>query len=332
MKHFTWGIAGGGIIAQKMLEALLAHPHCSLEAVASRSQERAAVLCQRAPGATACTYEELAANTSVQVVYIATTHNAHYTLARLMLQAGKHVLVEKPFTVNAREAAELISLSTARKCFLMEAMWSRFLPAQRALKELIEAGTLGEVRSAHFDFGVQAAPRYAERLYDKARAGGVLLDMGIYPISLAAYYFGESPLAAVGSCRYSSSQVDVTDHLLLHFARKRCATIATSFELPMHNDARIYGSLGYVVFPNFQRGDHFYLYKHGGGRSLIGTEAFRFTQDKNGFFYQLSEVCQCLSEGKLQSGIMPLSETLALMKTMDDLREQWKLRYPSEED
>ncbi len=195
MQEIKWGIIGCGGIAGMFATSLQALENGTLLAGASRTAGRAEEFAEkhgmeRVYGS----YEALVADPDVEAVYIATTHNLHYENVKLCLEKGKHVLCEKPFTVNAVQAQELIELARAKKLFMMEAVWTRFLPAILKLQELLAAGVIGDVRTVKADFSIWRAFDPENRLWNKALAGGALLDLGIYPITFASIVFGEQPI------------------------------------------------------------------------------------------------------------------------------------------
>src|SRR5690606_19700046 len=197
-----WGILGAGVIAHKLANAVQLDPDSQLIAVASRTPEKAAGFAA-AHDIEACSYEVLVNRDDIDVVYVATTHNFHYENTLLALNHDKHVLVEKPFTVNEREARLLINLAKDKSLFLMEALWVRYLPSIQRLSQVLNEGARGEVKLLNIIFGGIAPPEYQVRMYALELAGGVTLDMGIYPITLANFLLGELPVASHSFCNFS---------------------------------------------------------------------------------------------------------------------------------
>ena len=207
-KKLRWGIIGAGIIAEKMADALHQNNDSELLAVASKSIDRAQNFAKKNKVPKACSYDEIVNNNDIDVIYVATTHNFHFENAKLALEHGKHVLVEKAFTVNAGEAEILAQLAKDSKLFLMEAIWVRFLPSYTLLKKILAEGTIGEVKQINVSFGNFVLPKYEKRLTDPALAGGVTLDMGIYPISFVCYMLGELPSDVKSMTRFNDPGVD----------------------------------------------------------------------------------------------------------------------------
>lgn len=325
-----WGILGAGNIAHKLADAVRSNPDSQLIAAASRTPGKAEGFAAQYGIAAYDSYEALLQRDDIDVVYIATTHNFHHENAMLALSHGKHLLVEKAFTVNAGEADELIREARARNLFLMEAIWTRFLPAHQALREQLRSGTLGEVKHLTASFGGFAPPHYAPRIKDPKLAGGVTLDMGVYPISLFCFLLGETPSEVRSMCRFSELGVDEIASYLFRFPSGVTAVISTSFNLKMKTEAMIYGSKGYIDYPAFQAGDVFSHYRHEGTNEILESVPHRFEHHDNGFVYQVDEVVRCLQAGETESPVIPLDESRAIMAVMDEMRAQWGFKYPFE--
>jgi predicted dehydrogenase len=275
-------------------------------------------------------YQDLAGRTDIDVIYIATTHNYHFENALLALGSGKHVLVEKPFTVNAQEARCLVDVAREKQLFLMEAIWVRFLPSIRLLRDYVRDGTIGEIRYVSLSFGAVASADYVDRLMDPDLAGGVTLDTGIYPITLVNFLLGELPQRVNSLSRMSSSDVDELAAYQFQFPSNCIASIGTSFALLMKNEAVVYGTRGYIDFSNIQEGQSFTVHIHNGSNLIRSTETITEKNASNGFVYQVAEVADCVRNGRLESETMPLAETVATMELMDTMRAQWGFKYPFE--
>ncbi|MDA3939952.1 MAG: Gfo/Idh/MocA family oxidoreductase [Spirochaetia bacterium] len=329
-KILTWGIIGAGIIAEKMAEALHIDKNSELIAVASKSKERAERFAEKNNVPIACSYNDIVNNADINVIYVATTHNFHFKNTKLALEHGKHVLVEKAFTVNAREAEELAKIAKEKNLFLMEAIWVRFLPSYKLLKKTLQEGTIGEIRQINVSFGNFVPLKYEKRLTDPALAGGVTLDMGIYPISFVCYMLGELPTEVKSMTRFSDLEVDEISDYLFKFPSGCMSTINASHKLLMNNAAMIYGSKGYIEYPNFQEGEKFIIRVHGGTNNIESTEEIVESNHDNGFIYQVEEVVRCIREGKTESTVIPIQETIDIMKLMDGMRDEWGFKYPFE--
>ncbi len=329
-KELKWGIIGAGIIAQHMADALRLDPNSRLWAVASQTLAKAKMFAERNGVEHACTYQEIVDSKEVDIIYVATTHNFHFDNTKLALQHGKHVLLEKPFTVNARQARELVRLAREKNLFLMEAIWVRFLPSMKMLKKRIQNNEIGEVRLFNISFGGIVDPRFAERLKDPLLAGGVTLDMGIYPISFVCYLLGELPADIKSMTRFSDRGVDEISNYMFRFPSGCLTNICTSYNLKMKNEAMIYGTKGFIEFPDFQAGERYAISMHEGSNKIRDRREVVEPNHSNGFIYQVEETVRCIQEGKLESAIIPLDETIAIMEVMDKMRDEWGLRYPFE--
>lgn len=325
-----WGILGAGIIAGKLADAVRCEEGHELVAVASKTSEKARDFASRHGARAARDYDELVNDPSIDVVYVATTHNFHHANARLALEHDKHVLVEKPLTVNADEAEDLVALAGQRRRFLMEAMWTRFLPAWQTLRQRIADGGIGEVRQIDVSFGGIVPPHYAQRLKDPALAGGVSLDMGVYPLSFLCHVLRACPIDATSMARMSETGVDEIACYLLRFAGGCLGTVATSYDLWMPARATLHGTRGIVVYADFQRGETFEIHRHNGDGRVTDVQEVRCSHEENGFVYQVREVHRCLAEGRTQSEVMPWQESIAILRILDGMRAQWPLRYPFE--
>lgn len=323
-----WGIIGAGIIAHKMAEAIQLDPGCELLAVASRTPAKAEAFAQ-AHSIDTETYQSLVERVDIDVVYIATTHNFHVDNAVFCLEHGKHLVIEKPFTVNAAEARLVQQTAKANNRFLMEAIWTRFLPSYIKLRETLQAGAIGEVKLASINFGGVAPEHYRGRLYDPALAGGVTLDMGIYPISMLCYVLGEVPKVTGATCRFSDTGVDEVASYQLAFPSGCIATVNISFNLLMPHLASFYGDKGYIEYHKFQELCDFTL-KHLNGSEQTGEQTIGAENAENGFIYQAREAARCIREGLLESPVIPASETVAIMEVLDAIRQKLPLKYDFE--
>ena len=321
-----WGILGTGRIAVKFADDLQHAPGAALTAVGSRSAETAETFGRRfrIPHRHA-SYEALVNDPDVDVVYVSTPHGLHAENTRLALEAGKAVLCEKPFTLNARQANETIALSRQRSLFLMEAMWTRFLPTIVDLRRMLADGLLGDVRLLAADFGLQFALEPGRWLFAPDLGGGALLDLGVYPVSLASMVFGPptliTSLAAMGE-----TGVDEQAGIVFRYPQGQIACLYATSRVTTPTEATLVGTRGRlrIQAPMFS--------PEGVTLSFPGQKDRRVTRHIRGIglHYQATEVMRCLTEGKRESNVMPLDESLAVMETLDAIRAQWGLRYPGE--
>jgi len=242
------------------------------------------------------------------------------------LQAGKAVLCEKPFTVNAQEAAAVINLARERGLFLMEAMWTRFLPLFTKLRELMAQGVLGELRLLQVDFGFRAGFNPQGRLFDPQLAGGALLDVGVYNLSLASLLWGR-PERIHSAAYLGETGVDEQSAVILSYAKGQLATLTSAIRTATPQEALVIGTDGWLkIHTPWWKATAMTLAVAGQAPQLIEAPFAG-----NGYNYQADEVGRCLRAGRLESAVMPLDETLAILATLDEIRRQWGLRYPVEQ-
>lgn len=320
-----WGILATGSIAARFTGDLISMSDATVTAVASRTAASARAFADRfgIPNAHG-DWASLAADPEVDVVYVATPPNAHHDAVRLCLEAGKAVLCEKPFTVNEAEARSLTELARHRGVFLMEAMWTYCNPVMRKVKDLVNTGAVGEVRSVHADFGLAGPFPPGHRLLDPALAGGALLDLGVYPVSLAHLVLGE-PADVVAWARLRDG-VDENTGMLLGYESGAVAALTCSLNADTPQRAAVTGAQGRIEFPRgFFAPGSCVLHRPGKDPEEIGGDG-----DAASFVHQAAEVMRCLRAGEVESSLVPLDGSLAVMRTLDAVREQIGLRYPGE--
>ncbi len=320
-----WGIISTGNIATSFAEGLQVVEDAELVAVGSRSQNSADAFGEKfnIPNLHD-SYEALVNDPNVDAVYIGTPHPFHKDNALLCLEAGKAVLCEKPFTVNADDANVVIEAAKTKGLFLMEALWSRFLPAIVKMKALIADGAIGEVRMVQADFGFRAPLDPEHRLFAPELAGGALLDVGVYPINMAWMVLG-APADIQTTVHIGQTGVDEQVGMLFHYAGGPIAVLSCATRTETQKEAIISGTEGVIrVDANWWQADKITLIK---GED---TQVFEFPFDANGYEYEAREVGRCLRAGLTESPHMTHAETLAIMQTMDAIRAQWGLTYPME--
>jgi len=322
-----WGIIGCGGIAAKFANGLTVLPDAELLAVGSRAENKARGFAeehnaQRAYGS----YEQLAKDADIDAVYIATPHPFHMENTILGLEHGKAVLCEKPFAVNAKQARRMIDTAEDKGLFLMEAMWTRFLPMTRRIKQIVTDGMIGDVRFFQADFCYRNPWNPQHRTLDPELGGGAMLDVGIYPISFASMLFGSQPEDIVSQAHIGETGVDEQSSYLFSYDNGRLAALSSAIRTQALGQALIAGTDGMIkIDSTFWRAEKATLIT-ADGKEVIIEEPL----ESNGSNYQTAEVHDCLRQGKTQSDIMPLAESLAIMETMDKIRNQWGLKYPCE--
>ena len=327
MRTICWGILGTGGIAHQFVRGLRDTPDAEILAVGSRSEESAREFAdafdvpRHYPS-----YEELAADPDVDVIYVATPHPFHEANVTLGLEAGKHVLCEKPMTVNAHQAERLISLAKGRGLFLMEGMWTRFLPLIERVREMISSGAIGEPRTLDVDFGFRAPFDASHRLFNPDLGGGALLDVGVYCVSLSSMIFG-APEKIIGLAHFGKTSVDEQSAAILEHGDGRMSTISIAIRTATPHEAVIAGTDGRIkIHSEWWRSNALTLSRPG-----KKDETIEIPYTGNGFPHEAAEVMRCVRSDELQSNVMPLRETLEVSRTMDELRRQWGLVYPVEQ-
>ncbi len=324
MKTYNWGILGTGFIARKMAEALSFVPQARLYAIGSRSKQNALEFAsiyktEKAYGS----YEELVSDPEVDIVYVATPHNLHYENTILSLNHGKHVLCEKPFAVNGAEVRRMIEKARENKLFLMEALWTRFLPNLTRVKELVDEGVTGKIRLIKADFGINVPFNPLHRLYNKKLIGGSLLDLGIYPVFFSLFFLGE-PVKITATAGIGSTDVDYSCSITFGYKDETLAVMYSSCIAKTDITAAIYGEKATIVFDNFWYMPVPVKIIHSDGRS----ENIPLQFEGNGYNYEVSEVIRCLNEGQTQSNLMSWDDSLLLIDTLDNIRKEIGLVYP----
>lgn len=326
MDELNWGILSTGTIAGKFAATMARLADAGrVLAVASRGRERAAEFAAghgiaRAYGS----YEELAGDPDVDIVYVATPHSLHYENARLCLEHGKHVLCEKSFTVNAVQAGALFRLAREQRLFIMEAFWTKFLPAYGLVAAELAAGTIGE--AVHFRAQYGFAPTGARyvRKFDPALAGGALLDIGVYALGAAAMILGYEPRRLHAQAIMGEYGTDKFDSLMLAYDNGATAHLVTAIGFDIAPEAVIFGTKGRMTLPNFSALERFTVTTGAGERTVEAPFAV------NGFEYQIREAAACVRAGRTESAVMRPADTLAVLRLMDEARAQWGLRFAGE--
>lgn len=361
-----WGILGTGQIAKQFATGLAHVEDAQLYAVGARDKGKAEEF-SRQFNVPHCygSFEELLAEPDINVVYIATPHHVHRDHCVMALEAGKSVLCEKPFTINAAQAQEVIELARKKKLFCMEAMWMRFLPAMREVSNLLENDAIGRPGLLRADFGVPFEFNPSGRVFDLELAGGALLDLGVYTVSLAYELFGK-PVEIIATANIGESGVDETSTVVLKHAGGQISTLRSSIRYELTPEAVVVGSKGSIQIESPMYRPHkiqvnkfslvapqvdtqvassklkkaiqqtpalqklaLYLESYLSPFSTLAlTKVIPFVG--NGYNYQVAAVNQCLKEGKLESNIMPLEDTLGVLMVMDEIRRQWGLQYAGE--
>lgn len=331
-RKLRWGVVATGQIARRVTADIALLDDAVLQAVSSRREAAAAdfarefgFLSSYSDSGGRSGYQHLFDDPDVDVVYIATPHSQHHEVAEAALKAGKHVLCEKPFTMNAAEAQSLLNLARAQGLFLMEAVWTRFLPSVNRAWDIIATGELGEIQWVQADLGFVASYDAGSRLWDPAAGGGALLDLAVYPLTWALGSLGvPTGLSATGTL--NDDGVDLRNALTLTYKSGPFAQLTTSIAAAYPSTATVSGNAGWLSTsaPLFNPSQ--LTIQPGNGERR--TEAFE--QVGNNYVYQLREVSRCIQAGIFESPTMPWEDTLLTMRLLDEVREQLDLRYASD--
>ncbi len=353
-----WGILGTGTVAMQFIEGLQSVTDAQLWAIGSRTLGKAQELANifsahKAYGS----YDELVQDPDIDVVYIATPQTRHKADSILCLNAGKAVLCEKPFTVTSQEAREVMTVAKQQRVFCMEAMWMRFMPLIQEVRQLIQSGEIGEVQLLTAGFGYPTEFDPKNRFFNPELGGGALLDRGVYPLSLAFLLLGK-PSQISGNPCIGTTGVDDQSAIILRYKNGAMAVLHSTLRSYSSNEALIVGTRGKITIKEpFYKPENITITRFseepivvtsqkpniytGWKRSAINQlkqnqlikTLVKLRKEKsknihraltgNGYNYEATEVVRCLQTGKLESDLMPLSETIEIMETMESLLMQW---------
>ncbi|MGE4287847.1 MAG: Gfo/Idh/MocA family protein [Salinivirgaceae bacterium] len=325
-KKINWGILGAGSIAGKFAADFTLVKQGTLYAVGSRKLEAARQFAGKygIPKAYG-SYTELLTDATVDVIYIATPHNFHFEQAMLCLQHNKHVLCEKPVTVNASQLEQLMAEARKRSLFFMEAMWTPFLPAVLKAKQWLNEGKIGVVQLIQANFGMAGNPDPNGRLLNPDLAGGGLLDIGIYPLTLIEMFAQSEPDSCDARASFTETGVDESLVVQLQYKNGVKGQMASHIRVPLINDAFIYGTEGYIQIPRFWMSKQAILRVNG-----AADEVFTDTTQTMGYNWEAEAVSHDLLLERKENATMPLERSLKMMRLMDAIRQQIDLKYPFE--
>jgi predicted dehydrogenase len=324
-EKFSWGILGPGGIAQAFAKDLALLQGHTIVAVGSRSLENAQKFAATFGGTAYGSYEELVADPSIDAIYVATPHPAHHDNVILALNAGKPVLCEKPFSVNAHEAQAMIDAAARNGVALMEAMWARFLPHYAKVREIVDSGVLGPILSIHADHGQRLADQGIARLIEPALAGGALLDLGIYPVSFAHMILG-TPAQITSTAVMTDKGVDAQTSMIFTYEDGAQAVLTTTMIEQTPCRAVVAGLNGWLEIDRT-------FYNPAAMRVVLNdgtTTEYPNAYKGHGLREQAEVFKQLVRSGKLESEILTWKATVEIMTTLDTVREQIGLKYPFE--
>lgn len=311
MKEIKWGIIGSGKIAGRWASDFPLVRNAKLAGVAARNLPKAQEFSEKFHTNAFASIEELLAS-DIDAVYIATPHPTHKDFTLQALQQNKAVLCEKPFALNFSEASEMVALARQKNLFLMEAMWTRCFPAIRAIRQIIQSGELGEILSIESEFG------YALKSDDawvmkKELAGGSFLDIGVYCVSFTQMLAPSEIEKIEAKAEITPSGIDLSARWEIQFKNGVKAKGASCISKPLKNSARIAGTKGNILVPNFWHPEKFFL----------NNQEVKFPFEGQGFQFEIEEVSNCLREKKTESSLMPLQDSISTLQWMDQIRNTW---------
>lgn len=324
MQHINWAVLGCGHIAKTFVESMQCVPNASIVACSARHIERAEAFAHtHSIEQYFGSYVSMLEDRSINVVYIASTHNFHFEHIKLCLLYGKHVLCEKPITLNAQQAKEVYQLAASHNLLLIEAVWTRFLPAIRELQQALKSGLIGKVKCVQANFSLNRNLPDTHRLRNKNLAGGALLDLGIYPITMADIVFAKQPTKITSSALMTSTGVDENSFYTLEYDDGAVAQLSAGFTMSAPTCAHIYGDKGSIRVPNFLGAKAYELTLEAGTPQW---HRFEFN-DSDKFSFEIEHVNACLKADYIQSDIIPKETSVRIMSIMDTIRAQWGLVY-----
>lgn len=318
------GIIGAGTIAHKMAETVTKSGIANMYAIASRSIDKAREFAAiynipKAYGS----YEEIAADSDIDLIYIATPHSRHYEDCMLCIENGRNVLCEKAFTANAIQAKKLLEIAKEKNVFITEAIWTRYIPMRFVLDEILESGIIGEISSLTANLGYDLS--MLDRLQLPELAGGALLDLGVYTLNFAVMAFGKDIAQIKSTCTLNKHGVDMNNSIIIKYKDGKTALLHSNFNAKTDRMGIIYGSKGRIEFKNINNCE--------GIKVILNNDEvidYPVPPQVSGYEYEVISSLKAIKENRLECDEMPHSETIFIMELMDSLRKEWGIKYPFE--
>ena len=337
MKSVNWAILAPGRIAHKMAEAMKkSKGNINLYAVGSRNLERAKEFAEKWGFEKAYgSYKDLLSDPKVDAVYVANPHSFHFESVMACLEAGKHVLCEKPAACNLEQLNKMIEKAKDKKLFFMEAMWTAFNPCIQKVKKIISEGKIGEIKQIESDFSGRFPFDLKSRMWAPELAGGALLDLGVYNIFYSMIINNFEPIVKHTSSVRMVNGVDAWNSVNLEFKNGVTAHFQSSIDIPSltnTHDSVIFGSKGFIKSYNFNRQESAEVHVYTGDSYSYSNlvEEIKAPFDVNGFEYQVNDATECILNGKIESDVHTFQHSIDLCKMMDTLRNDWGFKYPFE--
>ena len=330
-----WGLLGAGRILDRWMKGAGQVEDMEIAAIASRTRETAGRMAEKFRIREALSYEELLTREDIEVVYIPVPHVGHKDLALRAMKAGKHVLVEKPATVTAKDFDELTACARENQVFLMEAVWTRFFPLAEVLRTCLEEDMIGQVRFMQSAFSFRSEPQQVPRLFDPNLAGGALLDTGVYNLHFADMVFGKEPVRMTGLASMDTDslhlQVDEQGSYIAQYDQGELAVMTSAVRTDMPDTAYIYGTKGSIEIPTFWKPSRMHVItadrdewvERPVDQKIAGVE-------DEGYQYEIRHVQECIRKGLTESPMMTWEKSRSVLALCDQLRADWGLRYPFE--
>ena len=319
------GILGAGRIASTLAETMNKMPEVECYGVATRNLEKAKTFAKDHGFAHAFgSYEEMLADKEVELIYIATPHSHHYRHMKMCLEAGKHILCEKSFTVNAKQAEKIFSLAKEKNLFVTEAIWTRYMPSRKMINDLLDEKVIGDVMKLTANLNYPLCDK--DRIVKPELAGGALLDVGIYTLNFAYMHFGDGVRKIQSAAQLTEAGVDGENGMLLLYQDGRMAVLNSGIHGKSDSQGVFYGSTGCMVVQNINNPERIEIYDK--DRNLI--REIEVPEQISGYEYEILETIACIKDGKLECPSMPHKDSIEMMRVMDELREAWGVRYPDD--
>lgn len=319
------GIIGAGRIAKIMPETCCKLDEAEVFAVASRDLEKAKEFAKKynIPKAYG-SYKELVLDSEIELVYIATPHSHHFEHIKLCLENGKNVLCEKAFTMNAKQAKEIIQLAKEKNLYLAEAIWTRYMPSRKIINDVISSGIIGKITNLTANLSYEMTKK--ERLIKPELAGGALLDVGIYPINFALMHFGKDIERIESSAQITKEGVDGFNSITIYYKDGRSAQLSSGLYARSDRKGIFWGEKGYIIVENINNPSSIKVFDS--SDKII--KEFEIPNQISGYEYEIIEAASQIKAKKIESISMPFSETIYVMELMDSLRKKWGIIYPQE--
>lgn len=330
-----WGLLGAGAILNRWMKGAVQVEDMEIVAVASRTMETVRRMANQFSIPNALSYEELLERDDVDAVYMPVPHAGHKELALKAMKAGKHVLVEKPAAVTAKDFDEMTACAAKQRVFFMEAMWTRFFPLIEALRICLDEERIGQVRALHSSFAFRSDPQQSPRLFLPEQAGGALLDTGVYNLHFAEMVFQKQPEKITGLASINTDdlhlQVDEQGSYVARYEQGELAVMTSAIRTEMPDTAWLYGTKGSIEIPNFWKPTKMCVTADGRKEWIVRPVFQRIPGvEDEGYQYEIRHTQECIRAGYIESPVMTWKKSRDVLSICDQLRAEWGLRYPFE--